>query len=117
VNGVRMQARAIRVDVLRRGDAAVQLLGTCELPRLSADIIEVLHCGGETDVARGTLRPPEAHRFAILRSTEAEGERLALMPEGDARPEVLPAWQPAEDATGPTGHSTAAVGAATQRSA
>lgn len=97
MSGVRTQARAIRVDVFRRGDAALQLLGTCELPRLNADIIEVLHCCGEADLARGTLRPPEAHRFAILRSSE--GERLALMPEGDARPEVLPAWQPA-DASG-----------------
>lgn len=95
MSGVRTQARAIRVDVFRRGDAALQLLGTCELPRLSADMIEVLHCCGEADVARGTLRPPEAHRFAILRTAE---ERLALMPEGDARPEVLPAWQPAEGA-------------------
>lgn len=98
MSGVRTQARAIRVDVFRRGDAALQLLGTCELPRLSADIIEVLHCCDEADLARGTLRPPEAHRFAILRTAEAEGERLALMPEGDARPEVLPAWQPAEGA-------------------
>lgn len=108
-----MQAGAIRVGVFRRGDAALQLLGTCELPRLSADIIEVLHCAGEVDAILGTLRPPEAHRFAILRTAEAEGERLALMPEGDARPEVLPAWRPAADATGPTGCSTPAAGAAT----
>lgn len=85
----------MRVEVFRRGRRGPQFLGTCALPSLGDGLIEVLHSDGEADIARGTLRPAEAHRFAVVRMPGATGGRLALMPQDGARPEVLPAWQPA----------------------
>lgn len=93
---MRLQGRQpMRVAVFRQGCSGPQLLGSCTLPALGVGIIEVLHSDGEADIARGTLRPAEVHRFAVMWMPGAAGGQLALVPQDGARPEVLPAWQPA----------------------
>lgn len=84
------------VEVFRRCEKKLQLLGSCQLRHVSGDLIEVVqpveHAAWWLP---GHARLPDAHRFDVLRMPDGQGERLALVPHDDASPDVLPGWQPA----------------------
>jgi hypothetical protein len=84
------------IQVFRRNDGTLLLLGSCQLSHVSSDTLEVVP--PITDPAwwlAGNARLLDTHRFDVLRLTDAEGERPVLVPCGDARPDVLPGWRPA----------------------
>lgn len=86
----------MHIQVFRRQDESLQLLGSCELSHVSGDLIEVVQPVERTDWwLPGNARLLDAHRFDVLRMPGRSGERLALVPYEDASPDVLPGWEPA----------------------
>ncbi len=85
----------MQLEVYRAAGATLELLGTCEIRRLSGRWLEVLHKPPGDGVARGTLLPPDAHAFRVIDLDDADEPRSGLLVHGSADPEVLPGWKPA----------------------
>lgn len=83
------------VDVLKRFRAGYRLLGRCDIPPLSSDSVEVMDAGARKrwSAAKGH-DIPTGHRFRVLRVHD--GGQVALVPLGNAKPQVLPGWAPAK---------------------
>lgn len=84
----------MQLEVYRTAGTTLELLGTCELNRLSGRFLEVLHQVADDVAVRGTLQPPEAHAFQVIDLRDERGPRSGLLVEGPADPGVLPGWTP-----------------------
>ncbi|MBR0666495.1 hypothetical protein GXW71_19205 [Roseomonas hellenica] len=84
----------MQLEVYRAAGTTLELLGTCELNRLSGRFLEVLHQAADDGAAHGSLQPPEAHAFHVIDLRDERGQRSGLLVDGPADPGVLPGWTP-----------------------
>lgn len=107
----------MQLEVYRAAGTTLELLGTCELNRLSGRFLEVLHQAADDGAVRGTLQPPEAHAFQVIDLRDEHGPRSGLLVDGPADPGVLPGWMPVSpdrqpQSPVPTGEGMSSGGAA-----
>lgn len=112
----------MQLEVYRAAGSTLELLGTCELNRLSGRSLEVLHLVADDGDVHGALQPPESHAFAVIDLRDERGPRTGLLVQEPADPGVLPGWRPVPAGRRPqspvlVGEAMGSGGAATARRA